>query len=70
MPTDIELALKIFLVWFVGLFFLMVGINFLTKKNHRKTLRDMAIEHIKFTSVITAVCAASGAFAYLLFKVA
>lgn len=67
--SNIELALKLLVIWFVGVFLLGVGINLLTKKEYRKTIKELAIEHVRMTSVIGAVAAAIGAFSWFLFKV-
>lgn len=67
--SNMELALKILVIWFVGLFLFGMAINFLTKKEYRKTLKELAIEHIRMTSVIGAVAAVTGALAWFLFKV-
>ena len=67
--SNIELALKILVIWFIGIFLLGVGINFLTKKEYRKTFKELAVEHIRMISVIGAVAAVTGALAWFLFKV-
>ncbi|MCA6701581.1 hypothetical protein ACYA5G_05265 [Klebsiella pneumoniae] len=67
--SDTELALKIFIIWFVGMFLFGVGINVLTKKEYRNTLKELAVEHIRMTAVIGTVAAVIGALAWFLFKV-
>ena len=67
--SSIEVALKILIIWFVAVFLLGFGINFLTKKEYRKSLKELAVEHIRMTSVIAAVAAVTGALAWFLFKV-
>lgn len=67
--SNVELALKILVIWFVGLFLLAVGINCLTKKEYRKSFKELAVEHIRMTSVIGAVTLATGALGWFLFKV-
>lgn len=67
--SDMEVALKIFILWFVGMFLLSVGINLLTKTEHRKTLKELATEHIRMALVIGTVSALVAALYWLLFEV-
>lgn len=67
--SDMEVALKIFILWFVGMFLLSVGINLLIKTEHRKTLKELATEHIRMTLMICAVSVSIAALYWLLFEV-
>lgn len=67
--SNTELALKIFIIWFVGLFLLGVAINLLTKKEYRKTLRELAVEHVRMTTALVCVAAVISALIWLLFEV-
>lgn len=67
--SSTELALKIFLIWFVGMFLLSVGINLLLKKEHRKTLKELVKEDILISLMTCSVIAVIAAFSWFLFEV-
>lgn len=67
--SDLEFGLKIYALWFVGMFLLGIAINFLTKKEHRQTLSKLAIDHVRMSSAITIVGLIVCGMGWFLFKV-
>ena len=67
--SDLEFGLKIYALWFVGMFLLGIAINLLTKKEHRQSLSKLAIEHVRMSSAITIVGLIVCAMGWFLFKV-
>ncbi|MCM7201268.1 hypothetical protein M8Q42_02965 [Enterobacter hormaechei] len=53
--SDLQFGLKIYALWFVGMFLLGIAINLLTKKEHRQPLSKLAIDHLRMSSAITIV---------------
>ena len=67
--SDLEFGLKIYALWFVGMFLLGIAINLLTKKEHRQTLSKLAIDHVRMASAITIVGLIVCGMGWFLFKV-
>lgn len=67
--SSTELALKIFLIWFVGMLLLSVSINLLLKKENRKTLKELVKEDILISLMTCSVIAVIAAFSWFLFEV-
>ncbi|EOY6095975.1 hypothetical protein ACP9HU_000415 [Enterobacter hormaechei] len=67
--SDLEFGLKIYALWFVGMFLLGIAINLLTKKEHRQSLSKLAIDHVRMSSAITIVGLIVCGMAWFLFKV-
>lgn len=67
--SDLEFGLKIYALWFVGMFLLGIAINLLTKKEHRQSLSKLAIDHVRMSSAITIVGLIVCAMGWFLFKV-
>ena len=67
--SNTELALKIFIIWFIDVFLLGIAINLTTKKEYRKTLKELAVEHIRMTTVFGGVGAVICALVWILFEV-
>lgn len=68
--SDLEFGLKIYALWFVGMFLLGIAINLLTKKEHRQSLSKLAIEHVRISTAITIVGLIVCGMGWFLFKVA
>ena len=67
--SNTELALKIFIIWFIDAFLFGIAINLTTKKEYRKTLKELAVEHIRMTTVFGGVGAVICALVLILFEV-
>ncbi|AJB70068.1 MULTISPECIES: hypothetical protein [Enterobacter cloacae complex] len=67
--SNLEFGLKIYALWFVGMFLLGIAINLLTKKEHRQTLSKLAIDHVRMSSAITIVGLIVCGMGWFLFKV-
>lgn len=67
--SDLEFGLKIYALWFVGMFLLGIAINLLTKKEHRQPLSKLAIYHLRMSSAITIVGLIMCGMGWFLFKV-
>lgn len=67
--SDLEFGLKIYALWFVGMFLLSIAINLLTKKEHRQPLSKLAIDHLRMSSAITIVGLIVCGMGWFLFKV-
>lgn len=67
--SDLEFGLKIYALWFVGMFLLGIAINSLTKKEHRQPLSKLTIDHLRMSSAITIVGLIVCGMGWFLFKV-
>lgn len=67
--SDFQFGLKIYALWFVGMFLLGIAINLLTKKEHRQPLSKLAIDHLRMSSAITIVGLIVCGMGWFLFKV-
>ena len=67
--SDLEFGLKIYALWFVGMFLLGIAINLLTKKEHRQTLSKLAIDHVRMCSSILFINIIFYVMTWFLFKV-
>lgn len=67
--SDLEFGLKIYALWFVGMFLLGIAINLLTKKEYRQSLSKLAIDHARMSFAITIVALIVFGMAWFLFKV-
>lgn len=67
--SNLEFGLKIYVLWFVGMFMLGIAINSLTKKEHRQSLSKLAIDHVRMSSAITIVGLIVCGMGWFLFKV-
>ena len=67
--SDLEFGLKIYALWFVGMFLLGIAINSLTKKEHRQPLSKLAVDHVRMSSAITIVGLIVCGMGWFLFKV-
>ncbi|WP_368542402.1 hypothetical protein [Enterobacter soli] len=67
--SDLVLGLKIYALWFVGMFLFGIAINLLTIKEHRQTLSKLAIDHVRMSSAITIVGLIVCGMGWFLFKV-
>ena len=67
--SNLEFGLKIYALWFVGMFLLGIAINLLTKKEHRQPLSKLAIDHVRMSSAITIVGMIVCGMGWFLFKV-
>ncbi|HDV8211888.1 TPA: hypothetical protein RJ955_000643 [Enterobacter hormaechei] len=67
--SDLQFGLKIYALWFVGMFLLGIAINLLTKKEHRQPLSKLAIDHLRMSSAITIVGLIVCGMGWFLFKV-
>ncbi|WP_336994829.1 hypothetical protein [Leclercia adecarboxylata] len=67
--SDLEFGLKIYALWFIGMFLLGIAINLLTKKEHRQSLSKLAIDHVRMSFAITIVALIVFGMAWFLFKV-
>ncbi|KTI41842.1 hypothetical protein [Enterobacter hormaechei] len=67
--SDLQFGLKIYALWFVGMFLLGIAINLVTKKEHRQPLSKLAIDHLRMSSAITIVGLIVCGMGWFLFKV-
>ncbi|WP_370607664.1 hypothetical protein [Citrobacter meridianamericanus] len=67
--SDLYFGLKLYVLWFLGMFLLGVAINLLTKKEHRQSLSKLAIDHVRMSFAITIVGLIVCGMGWFLFKV-
>lgn len=67
--SDLYFGLKLYVLWFLGMFLLGVAINLLAKKEHRQSLSRLAIDHVRMSFAITIVVLIVCGMGWFLFKV-